>query len=328
MTLDLSIIIVNYNSRNFIKKCLESIFLFFNASKNGSYLSWEIVIVENGSSDESIEFIESKILEIRDNIKLIKLSENVGFSKASNIGAKNCSSQFLLFLNPDTEIIQEGMEDVLKFYNEKKEIEKVGVVGAKILNPDGSLQYSCRTFPTLARQFYESYFLHRLFKKSKFFGSYLMTYWNHNENKKVDWLTGAFMLIYRDTFFKVGCFDEDYFIYSEDTDICLKLARNGFINYYYSDYGLIHSDAGIASVNPELREVQIWKSRKLYFNKNYSSVHAFVLDILYFLGVLNRIIVFGALSLLNPKNSGFKTRFRVYVNSLKLRNQIKNQTYY
>ncbi|MBM3711963.1 MAG: glycosyltransferase family 2 protein, partial [Actinobacteria bacterium] len=221
MAMDLSIIIISYNSRPFIKKCLESIFLFFNGKKNKADFGWEVVIVDNASGDGSAEFIEKKISEAElSKIRLIKLSENSGFSKASNIGAKNCSGEFLLFLNPDTEIIQEGLENVLKFYNVKARTEKIGIIGAKILNSDGSLQYSCRSFPTLARQFYESFFLQRLFKKSRFFGSYFMTYWDHDDSKKVDWLTGAFMLILRNTFFQAGCFDEDYFIYSEDTDLC------------------------------------------------------------------------------------------------------------
>ncbi|MBM3709910.1 MAG: glycosyltransferase family 2 protein [Actinobacteria bacterium] len=319
MALNLSIIIINYNSKLYIKKCIESIFLFFNSKKNDVKFGWEIIIVDNASNDGSVEFIEKKISEAElFNIRLIKLSDNSGFSKASNIGAKNCRGEFLLFLNPDTEIIQEGLENILKFYNEKLKTEKIGVIGVKILNPDGSLQYSCRSFPTLARQFYESFFLQRLFKKSRFFGSYFMTYWDHYDNKKVDWLTGAFMLICRETFFQAGCFDEDYFIYSEDTDLCLRLVKNGFINYYCSDYSLRHTDAGIASQNPALREYQIWKSRKLYFKKNYSNFHAFILNVLYLAGVLNRIAVFGIPAMLKSKNPDFKTRFRVYINTLKL----------
>jgi GT2 family glycosyltransferase len=309
--LDLSIIIVNYNGFNYIKKCLESI------STNFEPFLWEVIVVDNGSIDESINYLR-KIKSKNSNFYLIENINNYGFAKASNIGAVKANGEFLLFLNPDTEIIQGGIKDIVNFCRGQSTREKIGVVGAKVINPDGTLQYSCRSFPTIARQFYESFFLYRIFKNSKVFGSYFLSYWDHNRTIEVDWLTGAFMLLKKDTFFSVGGFDEDYFLYSEDTDLCLKFNRSGFKNYYFNSYQLKHSDGGVASSDISLRNVQIWKSRRLYFLKNYSKAHALFLSYFYFLGVVNRIVLFVFLVILNPKKKEIRNRLKSYLKTLKL----------
>ncbi|MCL4378499.1 MAG: glycosyltransferase family 2 protein, partial [Actinobacteria bacterium] len=236
--MDLSIIIVNYNCIEFINKCVGSILSFLPDDSKGNGLkafSWELIIVDNYSTDNSTGYLK-KITEQYNNFSLIVNKSNEGFSKASNEGARKAKGEFLLFLNPDTEFIREGIEEVLEFYRNKITGKKIGIIGVKILNPDGSLQYSCRSFPMISRQFYESFFLYRIFKKSKIFGSYFMSYWDHNSKMEVDWLTGAFMLLKKEIFFMVGGFDENYFMYSEDTDLCLKVKRAGFSNYYFDTF--------------------------------------------------------------------------------------------
>jgi GT2 family glycosyltransferase len=126
------------------------------------------------------------------------------------------------------------------------------------------------------------------------------------------------MLLKKDTFFSVGGFDEDYFLYSEDTDLCLKFNRSGFKNYYFNSYQLKHSDGGVASSDISLRNVQIWKSRRLYFLKNYSKAHALFLSYFYFLGVVNRIVLFVFLVILNPKKKEIRNRLKSYLKTLKL----------
>ena len=182
---------------------------------------------------------------------------------------------------------------------------------------DGTIQFSARSFPTLARQFYESYFLYRIFRKSRIFGSYFLSWWDHESIREVDWLTGSFMFIKKDYFIKAGMFDEDYFMYSEDTDLCLKLHRMNFKNYYFPYFIIKHSDSGIASREPATREAEIWRSRRLYFKKNYSTAHAIALSALYLAGVLNRIIVFTILTLIKPGSEN-KNRLLSYFRVLKL----------
>ncbi|MCL5070227.1 MAG: glycosyltransferase, partial [Actinobacteria bacterium] len=173
-------------------------------------------------------------------------------------------------------------------------------------------------FPTLARQFYESYFLYKVFSRSKIFGSYFLSYWDHENIRKVDWLSGAFMLIKKEVFEKIGGFDEDYFMYSEDADICLRLSRAGFKNYYFSQYSIKHNDGAVASDNKALRNSQIWKSRRLYFLKNYSLSHALLESCLFFLGVMNRLLVFSIISIFKFKNRIYKDRISCETRTFRL----------
>jgi len=278
---------------------------------------WEVVVVDNNSSDGSIDYLKNLQSQF-DNFSVIVSSQNNGFAKASNIGAGSASGEFLLFLNPDTEFIETGMQKVLDFFNSKNKMEKIGIVGAKLLNPDSSIQHSCRSFPTLARQFYESYFLYKIFSRSKIFGSYFLSGWNHENIRKVDWLSGAFMLIKKEVFERIGGFDEDYFMYSEDADICLRLSRAGFKNYYFSQYSIRHDDGAVASSNKALRNSQIWRSRRLYFLKNYSLTHALFESYLFFLGVINRLLVFSLILVFKPKNRIYKERASNELRTLKL----------
>lgn len=342
--MDISFVIVNYNSVDYIKNCIGSILFFLGRSRGKSFsseyfyaresflsedsrmnqdrernlehgLECEIIVVDNGSTDGSISYLKELGRQF-ENIVFIDAGKNIGFSKASNLGAKRAKGSFLLFLNPDTVFVDSNLEDVLKFYQEKSGSEKVGVIGVKIINQDKSLQYSVRSFPTILRQFYESFFLHRIFKKSKIFGSYFLSWWDHRDIKEVDWVSGAFMLIRKDNFEKVGGFDESYFMFSEDCDLCLRLARAGYKNYYFPFFKVIHFDSAIASRNTALREARIWSSRRLYFRKNYSVLHGEIVSFLYFLEVINRIILFFVLSVFKPGREN-RLRLLTYLRAVK-----------
>ena len=317
--MDLSIIIVNYNSLEYIRDCLESISRALSGKEARGRVAYDVIVVDNCSVDGSIYYLKSLAEGSHDSsLSLIECRVNEGFAKAANLGAESSRGAYLLFLNPDTRLSPEGFLDVLDFFKDTGRKKKTGVLGVKTINTDGSIQYSCRSFPTLARQFYESYFLHRVFRRSRIFGSYFMTFWDHNNDSEVDWLSGSFMLVRKEDFEKIGRFDESYFIYSEDTDLCLQLSRAGYINYYYSGYTIIHHDAGIAGRNMALRESQLWKSRRYYFKKNYSTVHAKFFSFLYFIYIINRISVFSILMLFKKSRAQYRNRLTDYNNALKL----------
>ena len=303
---ELSIIIVNYNGSGFIEDCLESI------RKHPGKVDLEVIIMDNASTDGSTEYLKRFCSE-NQGFRLMEMGSNTGFGRASNKGAGSAEGKFLLFLNPDCKITGDDIGPLLKFY---KDSESPGVIGAKIIGESGSLHYSCRTFPTLARQFYESYFLQRIFHSNRIFGSYFMSWWDHSGPGEVDWLAGSFMLVDRGLFIDAQGFDTDYFMYSEDTDLCLRLYRMGYKNYYYPGYRVIHADSGIASRDMAERESEIWKSRRLYFLKNYSPVHAVFLSFLYFTGIINRIIIFGMAQVLSA-NIRKQGRVSYYSRALK-----------
>ena len=292
---EFSIIIVNYNGSGFIEGCLESIRKHLGHNGTGSAgsmdgeLGFEVIVMDNASTDGSTEYIKG-FCSNDQRFHLMEMGSNAGFGIASNRGAEAAEGKFLLFLNPDCKIIDDDIGPLLKFY---KDSNSPGVLGARIVGESGRLHYSCRTFPTLTRQFYESYFLHRIFHRNRILGSYFMSWWDHSNPGEVDWLAGSFILVDRGLFMGCGGFDTDYFMYSEDTDFCLRLYRMGHKNYYYPGYRIIHADSGIASRDMAERESEIWKSRRLYFLKNYSPVHAVLLSFLYFNWIINRIIIFG-----------------------------------
>jgi GT2 family glycosyltransferase len=315
--LDISIIIVNYNSLDFIMGCLESIKRLAGPGMDKKNKSgYEILVVDNKSGDGSVEYLKEQA-KINDILHFIPNKENTGFSRASNAGASRARGRYLLFLNPDTKFLKGNLESLIDFYVKNSTNGRVGVVGAKVLNPDGTLQLSSRSFPTLARQFYESYFLYRIFRKTRIFGSYFMSWWDHKREREVDWLAGSFMLIKKDVFMEAGMFDEDYFMYSEDTDLCLRLYRKGYKNYYFPDFVIEHIDRAVASRNMAVREAGIWTSRRLYFKKNYSRVHAALLSIIYLSGVINRILLFMILCIFKPVKAS-RARLFMYFKVLSL----------
>lgn len=296
----LSFIIVNYNSMEFLKgltKSLEELNFSYenirNTNQDKTYGSvWEAIFFDNGSTDGSLEFLRQACFK-KANLKLIESKTNTGFCYASNEAAKQAESEYLVFLNPDTVIKTKNLNILLTFVKEKADYDgRMGACGVKTFNNDGTLQFSCRTFPTIARQFFESFFLAGLFKKSKIFGSYFMTWWDHKSFREVDWVSGSFLLVRKELFFRINGFDEDYFMYSEDTDLCLRLKKEGFRNCYFPDFEIVHLDSAIAGRDFKGRETGIWKSRKLYFEKNHSRIHAGIVSFLYFCGILKRAFLF------------------------------------
>lgn len=306
---ELSIIIVNYNGTGFIENCLESI--QESLAVEGSNLVYEVIIVDNGSNDRSLDHIGRFCKKYTD-FRLIENMENIGFGAASNIGVLEARGKFVLFLNPDCRLLESGIDRVIRYY---RKVKNIGVLGVRMLDADGNLQMSCRSFPGISSQFYESYFLYRIFKKSRIFGSYFMTWWDHSTTGEVDWLSGSFMLIKKQIFKEAGGFDSDYFMYSEDCDLCLKMYHKGFKNYYYHDYTVEHADGGIASRDMARRETEIWKSRRLYFTKNHSVLYAIIFSFLYFMGLINRIIVFGIISIFSRQTRRQK-RVRWYIRTI------------
>lgn len=307
---DLSIIIVNYNGTGFIEGCLRSILDHFDTA--GSSFSYEAIVVDNASTDQSPGHI-GRFCKKNDGFRLIENTENMGFGAASNTGALKASGRFLLFLNPDCRLLEDGIDRVIKYYGE---VKNMGALGVRMIDRDGGLQLSCRAFPSIARQFYESYFLYRIFKKSRIFGSYFMTWWDHRTNREADWLSGSFILIKKHIFEEAGGFDSDYFMYSEDTDLCYRLYRKGFRNHYYPGYCVEHADGGIASRDMARREVEVWKSRRMYFIKNHSKLHVSIFSLFYFLGIINRIIVFGAASVFS-RGARKQGRVPMYIRAIR-----------
>ncbi|OGS03924.1 MAG: hypothetical protein A2204_03190 [Elusimicrobia bacterium RIFOXYA1_FULL_47_7] len=226
MNPELSIIIVNYNTADFMDKCLASI---FNSSEA---LSREVIVVDNNSSDGSSTLVKSKYPQAR----LIENRLNLGFAGANNIGARNSSGDTIIFLNPDT-IVTSGQFSKLAAI--LKSSPDAGIVAPRLVNPDGTLQYSCRRFYNLRTVFFR-----RLLAGSKtgraLSEAHLMKDWDHNSTKAVDWVLAACLAIKRDTFNQIGGFDDKYMLYFEDVDLCKRIYSIGKKVYYYPEAVVTH----------------------------------------------------------------------------------------
>lgn len=221
---DLSIITVTYNSQKYIKRLLDSLNKFRPERT-------EIIIVDNKSSDNTL-----KILKSRKNIRLIENDSNDGFAKGSNSGAKIAQGEYLLFLNPDTDIFDDSISALLSFIKSNKD---VGLVGPALIEPSGKTQPSVRNLPTLEGAFLQYY----LGFKNKY-DDYVP---EGEDSVEVESLFGAAMMIKKTTFEKVGGFDERYFMYFEDLELCKAVKNLGLKVYYLPKARFTHVVGGSIS---------------------------------------------------------------------------------
>lgn len=241
----ISIIIVNYNTAKLTLQCIKSV---INSHPKSTY---EIIVIDNGSSDTSVKEF-SKLNNI---IKLIRNNSNLGFSKANNLGMMTAKGDYILLLNSDTEVKKHAIDNLIVFAERTKE---VGVVGAKLLNPDNTTQSSCFNFPTVYQTLKQYWFRH---------GKPLDKYFpDGSKPRVVDAVVGAAFLITPEARKKVGLLDERYFMFYEDIDYCRQVYKNN-LRVYYLPTALIvhyHGASGKKLIENENQWRRLIPSSKIY----------------------------------------------------------------
>jgi GT2 family glycosyltransferase len=217
--IDLSIIIVSWNTQDLLHSCLSSIF------KHQPRFPLQVIVVDNASNDGSREMMQKEFPVVR----LLENPKNMGFAAANNQGAKTASAPLLLFLNSDTQVHSETLAGAVSFMNQHPE---AGIMGCRTLNPDGSLQATAFAFPSKLRIFAYVSGLNRFFKLSRFT--------DHSTICTPDYVQGSFLIIRKDVFGKCGGFDESFFLYAEEIDLCLRAKALGLTIYYYPDISITH----------------------------------------------------------------------------------------
>jgi len=277
---NISIIIVNWNSANYLTDCIVSI---YKQTKN---IKFEILVIDNGSYDGCDKILKKEFPEV----KFIQSKENIGFSRANNLASKYSSGETLLFLNPDTLVIGAAISQMYSFLYSTPE---AGAVGCKLLNSDLSLQTSClQAFPSIINQALDIEYLKLLLPNLKLWGIKPL-FSNKTEPTKVDVISGACIMIKREVFEKIGLFSNEYFMYSEDVDLCYKIRKNGYEVYYLNEEKIIHHGGG-SSVNKKDSFFQVLlmkESRMIYFKKNKSIVYALMYKYMILLVSLIRIML-------------------------------------
>lgn len=275
---ELSVIIINWNSVNYLRRCLSSIFT------GTSIDNLEIIVVDNASFDGSDGLVENEF----PGVKFISLVNNIGFARANNLAFMYTTSDFILFLNPDTEIIDFAIDKMLAFL---KLSSNAGAVGCRLLNSDLSLQESCvQAFPNLINQTLDTIFLTRLRLKLLGIEDAIC---NNKDPRKVDVISGACIMVKRKVFEKVGLFSQEYFMFGEDVDLCYKIKKAGYNRYFLNQVKIIHY-GGKSSENMDdyfYTVLKMRESRVLFFKKTKGALYAKCYQILNVLVSIIRLMI-------------------------------------
>jgi hypothetical protein len=280
--MDLSVVIVGWNARHYLELCLRSL------TEAPLRRSMEILVVDNASTDGSAEMIEARFPQV----KLIRNTENLGFSKGNNVGIRQCQGRYIALVNPDVIVLPGCLDALADFLDQNP---KVGNVGPRVLNPDGTLQSSCRRFPTLWNNFCTATSLASLFKNSRFFAGEHMFFFPHDRTLAVDVLVGCFSMIRREAFEAVGLLDEGLFMYGDDVDWCRRCWRAGWQVVFFPGAQAIHDRGKITAPYPIRFAVAQQRSVLYYWKKHHGRLGLWGIRSVLFLHHLVRYL-FGAAS--------------------------------
>lgn len=295
---DLSILVVNWNVRDLLRRCLQSILANLPACQ------LEIIVVDNGSTDGSVEMVRTDFPQVH----LIANPDNRGFPVANNQGLAVARGRYVLLLNPDTEVVGNALETMVAFADAHPD---VGVVGPMLLNPDGTVQSSRRRFPTLLTAVFESTWL-QPYAPRRLLARYYVLDRPDDEVQDVDWVTGAALMARREAIEQVGPLDEGFFMYSEELDWCRRFREAGWRVVYLPTARVIHYGGKSSEQVLPARHIHFQRSKIRYFRKYHGAVAAGVLWAVIVGNYLWQIGVEGAKWLVGHKRSLRAERIAAY----------------
>jgi GT2 family glycosyltransferase len=261
---DLSIIIVNWNTRELLAKCLRSLYPLPNGQgqeagspifRDGS-CSYEVFVVDNASSDGSAEMVRQRFPQVR----LMQNEENVGFARANNQAIPLSQGRYVLLLNSDTEVQPGALETLIAFMDAHPQ---AGATGPRLLNPDGSLQPSCHPMLTPGREFWRLLFLERLSPRA----TYPMHRWDDRTPRRVEVIKGACLLLRREALHQVGLLDESYFMYTEEVDLCYRLVLAGWECWWVPQATVIHHGEASSRQVAQRMYLALYQSKIQFYRK-------------------------------------------------------------
>jgi hypothetical protein len=254
--MDISVVIVGWNAKHYLELCLNSL------AEAPPSRSTEVIVVDNASSDGSSEMIKAKF----PNVTVIRSEENLGFSRGNNLGIQQCQGRYIALVNPDVIVFPGCLDALANFLDQNP---KVGNVGPRVLNPDMTLQSTCRRAPTLWNNACMATGLAARFKGSRWFAGEHMFYFSHDRTLPVDVLVGCFSMIRRDTFDEVGLLDENLFMYGDDVDWCRRCRNAGWQVVFYPGAQAIHDKGKTTAAYPVRFAVAQQKSVLYYWRKHH-----------------------------------------------------------
>lgn len=254
--MELSIVIVNWNTREYLRSCLASIF------SSTPSVSFEVIVVDNASGDGSAEMVR----ECFKNVELIENDENIGYAEGNNQAIERSGGEYLLLLNPDTEVRFDTIDKLLEFARSHPD---AAAVGCRLIGNDGRVQRSCRGFPEPWGVFCEYIGLSRLFPGSRAFGSYRMTYFDYECEAEVDQPMASCLLIPRKAIEETGLFDKEYPIFFNEVDWCYRAKKAGWKVYFTPEAEILHhGGASTRQKRPEMKK-ESHEALKRFYEKHY-----------------------------------------------------------
>lgn len=273
--MDIGIVIVSYNTKDLLRRCLESVF----ASDNVTYT---VCVVDNASTDGTVQMVRDEFPQVH----LIANENNMGYPAGNNQGLAHIgfhesgfstAPDYALLLNPDTEMEPDVLEKVIAYANNDTTI---GIIGPKLVRLDGSLDKACRrSFPTPEVSFYRLIGLSSLFPKHRRFGKYNLTFLDEDTIAEVDAVVGAFMLVRKYAIQKVGLLDESFFMYGEDLDWAYRIKAAGYRVIYYPEVTVLHVKRASSKQFPRAR-VEFWRAMEIFYRKYYADTTPWVFHVL------------------------------------------------
>ena len=254
--MDVSIIIVNWNTKGLLRDCLSSVY------EHAGDVDYEIIVIDNASTDGSAGMVKNDFQQVI----LIANTENRGFATANNQGMTVAKGRYVLLLNSDTVVLDNSIANTVSFADENPQ---AAVAGCRVLNPDRTLQRTCFMFPSILNMLLSSTYLYKLFPKNRFFGREQMTWWDRSDIRHVDVVTGCFMLVRREAIEQVGVMDEQFFMYGEETDWCYRFWEKGWKVMFAPVGEIIHFGGQSAAQKPVAMIVQLRLSILKFIKKHY-----------------------------------------------------------
>ena len=288
LEIDVSIVILNYNSTELLKNCLDSVEKFTTGIK------YEIIVVDNNSMTGDID----ELLKSHNRITLIKNDVNRGFGAANNQGVEIAKGKYVLLLNNDTILFENSIKKVFDF---AESLDGNEIIGCKLLNEDKSIQKSVFDFPSFLNVFTSNFFLYIFFQKSKYFNKYHLMNKGLNDVTEVDVVAGAFLFMRRKTFEALGGFDERFFFYMDETDLCYRHKKNNGRVIYFPETSVIHLKGKSAGGESWFKNKHQSISTIKFFQKHYFGLEFLLMLFFHYVGLLLRIPLFilGGLFMLN-----------------------------
>lgn len=286
----LSVIIVNWNTGELIRRCVESVYADLPEDET------EVFIVDSASTDGSTQMLQAHFPQA----SYVYSPQNIGFGPANNLALRQATGDWILLLNPDTLVHPGAIRSLLAFMEQHPE---AGAAAARLLNPDGSLQHSCSPEPTLGSEFLRLFHLGGVRPD----GYYAMESWDPTQARQVDVILGACMLLRKPVLDQVGFFDERFFMYNEETDLCRRIRQAGWKIYWAPQAQVTHYGGQSTRQMAAEMFVQLYRAKITYFRKYHSPLQVAAYKLILFLTSLPRLAL-GLVAQLEPAGRGEKHR--------------------